>query len=36
MTALRLTVALGAAACLAACASSQQPSIVETPMSPPL
>lgn len=36
MTALRLTVALGAAACLAACGSSQQPSIVETPMSPPL
>lgn len=36
MTALRLTVALGAAACLAACGSGQQPSIVETPMSPPL
>src|SRR5579872_3959955 len=36
MTALRLTVALGAVACLAACGSGQQPSIVETPMSPPL
>ncbi|WP_144138006.1 flagellar basal body L-ring protein FlgH [Paraburkholderia sp. BCC1884] len=35
MTTLRLTVALGAAACLAACASSQN-SIVETPMAPPL
>ena len=36
MTALRLTVTLGAAACLAACGSSQPPSIVETPMSPPI
>ncbi|MFM0739071.1 flagellar basal body L-ring protein FlgH [Paraburkholderia xenovorans] len=36
MTALRLSVALGAAACLAACAGSQQSSIVNTPMAPPL
>jgi flagellar L-ring protein precursor FlgH len=35
MTALRLTVALGAAVCLAACASHPS-SIVDTPMAPPL
>jgi flagellar L-ring protein precursor FlgH len=36
MTALRLTVALGAAICVAACGSTQQSSIVDTPMAPPL
>ncbi|HEX3380716.1 MAG TPA: flagellar basal body L-ring protein FlgH [Paraburkholderia sp.] len=36
MTVLRLTVALGAASCLAACSNTQTNSIVETPMAPPL
>lgn len=36
MSALRLTVALSAAACVAACVSTTQPSIVDTPMAPPI
>ncbi|MGF6808944.1 flagellar L-ring protein precursor FlgH [Paraburkholderia sp. Clong3] len=36
MTALRLTLVLGAASCLSACSSAQTRSIVETPMAPPL
>ncbi|MBB5500998.1 flagellar basal body L-ring protein FlgH [Paraburkholderia sp. MM5384-R2] len=36
MTALRLTLVLGAASYLAACSSAQTRSIVETPMAPPL
>jgi flagellar L-ring protein FlgH len=36
MIAPRLSAALGAAACLAACVGTQQASIVDTPMAPPL
>jgi flagellar L-ring protein FlgH len=36
MTALRLTLMLGVASCLAACSGAQPRSIVETPMAPPL